>query len=575
MAKDLTIKALENLKPASTRREISDGHTRGLYYVLQPTGVASWAFRYRIANKSKKLTLGPCPEIDLPTARKLAVDAAKMVRDGKDPAAVKQVAKEAERAPAAPIPDLFEDVLELFLKRHAQKNTRPRSYRSTKLNLEKDFLKAWRGRRLSELTRKDVNAILDTIIDRGAPVQANRSLAGLRKMCNWAVGREIITVSPCDHLQAPTVEKKRQRFLTLEEIKLVWTAFDRDGWAFGDIAKLLTLTAQREDEVGGMLWAEVDFNERVWNLPAERSKNGYPHKIPLSDQAIGILQSLPRINHEGKPSTFVFTTTGKTAVSGYSRAKRRFDKLVFELQKKKAVEAGLDPEKVEPLPNWTYHDLRRSATTHLAAMGFQPHVVDAILNHKSGKISGVAAIYNVFEYLDERKEALEAWGKRIEELMSDAGAPIATEAAGQQQQKHALLTDHELLIIAPTMEQYQDILINCLRSGAVTETFARSIADLIDPSARTPLRLVLQRRSSGRPDQKINFDIFYGVAATIDDFAPREKISAAKILERALKLGIDLSIGGNTIDLNTVNRYRRIIADVRAVEREALKKSES
>lgn len=185
MARDLTVKALKNLKPGATRREVPDGHTRGLFFVLQTTGAASWAFRYRFAGKPKKLTIGPYPAIDLPAARKLASEAVQAAARGENPARAKQTAKASARVAADPARDLVDDVVATFIERHAKAKTR--SWAETERMLKKDVVGLWTGRRLSTIGRADVHELLDGIVDRGAPIAANRILAALRRLCSWAV----------------------------------------------------------------------------------------------------------------------------------------------------------------------------------------------------------------------------------------------------------------------------------------------------------------------------------------------------------------------------------------------------
>ena len=197
------------------------------------------------------------------------------------------------------------------------------------------------------------------------------------------------------------------------EIRAFWKGCDELGWPFGPLFRLLLLTAQRRDEVATMEWAEIDLEKRLWSLPREKAKNDQGHDVHLSAQAVDILTALPRI---GVKDGLIFTTNGRTAVSGFSRAKERLDALM-------ATAAGHD---IEP---WILHDLRRTATTGMARLKFAPHVVDRVLNHTSGTIRGVASIYNRFDYLDERRAALEAWGRAVEAMVTGAEAGNVVELA--------------------------------------------------------------------------------------------------------------------------------------------------
>jgi integrase len=412
MAKDLTIKALENLKPGAARREVPDGHTRGLFYVLQPSGAASWAYRYRAAGKPRKLTIGPYPNIGLSDARKLASDAANVIARGDDPATQKQAAKIAAREVANETRDLVENVVETFIERYAKPNTR--SWQETARMLRKEIAGPWRGRRLSNIGKVDVHDLLDKIVDRGAPISANRILAALRRMCSWAVERDLIKTSPCDGIKAPSAIVSRDRVLSDDELRLVWGAFEKTGWPFGPLGKLLLLTGARLREIGEMRWSEIDLTTKTLTISKERSKNGLAHEIPLSAPAIGILESLPRIDGAKGAPGFVFTTTGKTPVSGFSRAKEQIDAAIFDALRRNAT----DPDKVEAPEHWTIHDLRRTAASGMAGIGIAPHVVEAVLNHKSGTIKGVAAVYNRYSYSTEKRAALEAWARALDAIVT-------------------------------------------------------------------------------------------------------------------------------------------------------------
>jgi integrase len=417
------------LKPAGARREIPDGHTRGLFYVLQPSGAASWAFRYRFAGKTRKLTLGPYPALDLKASRQMASDAAQALARGDDPAAAKQQAKLTARAAAEPDRDLVETVAATFVERYAKKQTRERSWRETERLLTREVVGPWRGRRLSAIKRADVHDLLDKIVDRGTPIAANRTLAALRRMCSWAVERGIVDASPCEKVRAPASETTRDRVLTDDEIRGARGAFDGAGWPFGPLAQLLLLTGQRLREVGEAKWSEIDLEAKTWTIPKERAKNGVAHEVPLSEAALRILRSLPHVETGRRPAAFIFTTNGRTAVSGFSRAKAGFDKAILAATRKAALDRGDDPDKVEAPAHWTLHDLRRTAASGMAGLGIAPHVVEAALNHKSGSIKGVAAVYNRYSYSAEKRAALEAWGRYLDALISGAPAANVVELA--------------------------------------------------------------------------------------------------------------------------------------------------
>jgi integrase len=330
MTKALTAKRIENENPGKIRKEIPDGLLVGLYLVVQPSGAKSFAVRYRYAGQPRKLTLGAFPAITLEAARDIGGKALRAAAEGRDPATEKQAAKtDAKKAEAEAVRgqrDLFETVAREFIERHAMKNTRESSWRETAriLGIKSDpdnagkllvveprkgkpptVLDRWRGRKVQDITKRDVIALLDTVRDR-APIMANRNLAAIRKLFNWCVARDVIQISPCSLIEPPAPERSRDRILSDDELRLVWNAAGTDPSPHGSLTKLLILTGQRLAEVGGMRWDELDLKNKLWTLPPDRVKNGQRHEVPLSDPCIEILKALPRIK---TTKGFVFTTT--------------------------------------------------------------------------------------------------------------------------------------------------------------------------------------------------------------------------------------------------------------------------
>ena len=213
----LTAVQIEKLSTPDKRREVPDGRIRGLYLIVQPSGVKSWALRYRAHGIPRKLTLGSFPAVDLATARRRAQEALGELAGGNDPAATKKASRAAARAAREADEDRIERVIELFVERYAKPKTK--DWRETAAMLNREVAGRWKGRRLSQITRADVHQMLDEIVDRGAPIAANRRFAAFRKMCKWAVARGIIDRSPCEGVSAPAAETKRERVLTDDELK--------------------------------------------------------------------------------------------------------------------------------------------------------------------------------------------------------------------------------------------------------------------------------------------------------------------------------------------------------------------
>jgi integrase len=414
MARALTIISVEKASPNGRRVEIPDGGLQGLYLVIQPSGAKSWAYRYRLNGKTRKYTIGAFPKVDLVNARKLARDAVTAVGEGRDPG----VEKKATRHGSGTAPTTLVDLAERFLQRYARRHTRERTWRETAriLGFKPDpkdpeklirtgdgVASTWKGKAIAEIKRADVVELINQIVDRGSPKMANRTLAWLRKMFAWATSQDIETLCPCVGVKSPVPETERDRVLSDGELKSIWETCDRIGQPFGPLTKLLILTAQRRDEVAAMRWSELDLKRRKWMIPRERVKNERPHEVPLSDAAIAVIKTVNRVKSR---DDFVFTTTGISAVSGFSRAKRRLDEKIKELNG-------------EPLEHWTFHDLRRTAATGLEKLHVPLPVTEAVLNHISGSKGGIVGIYQRYEYTDEKREALDKWAGHVEKLISN------------------------------------------------------------------------------------------------------------------------------------------------------------
>lgn len=431
MAKKLTDAALKKMKPGAERREVPDGLLPGLYHVIQPSGGRSWAVRYRAAGKPRKLTLGAYPAIDLSHAREAAGEALRAAAKGDDPAADKQDRKRTARTEAEAGEHRFENAARTFFARYAKGKNRswresarliglvPDKTKADAAHDPKEFIAAkggitakWKGRDIRSIKRSEILALLDSIVDRGSPIAANRTLASLSKLFNWSIERGLIDASPVAAIKPPAPETSRDRVLSDDEIRWLWKATEAVGYPFGPLARLLLLTGQRRDEVAGMTRGELDG--KVWTIPADRAKNNQLHTVPLSSAALDVLAKVPKI--ASRPG-LTFTTTGTTPVSGWSRAKDNLDKELLAAARREALEAGKDPDAVS-VPHWTLHDLRRTAASGMARLGIAVHVVERLLNHRSGTIRGVAAIYNRHDYMSERETAAEAWGRYVTDLVN-------------------------------------------------------------------------------------------------------------------------------------------------------------
>jgi integrase len=298
------------------------------------------------------------------------------------------------------------------LKRDQAEN---RSRHEVERILRREVLPTWGRLRVSEISRRQVLDLIDRIADRGAATLARRCHAYLHRLFRWSVGRGVIEANPMADLPKPGEEVKRTRVLSDKELAHAWKAAGQVGWPMGSAIQLLILTAARREEIGALEWREIDIARNEIRLEGTRTKNGEPHTIPLSAAAQQLIEGLPRMSG-GK---FVFTTTGTTAISGWSRAKDNLDKFMLESAEKAAQERGEDSDEVGIVP-WRIHDLRRTAATGLERLGIRLQVVEALLGHITGSRAGVVGIYQRHDYASEKREAIEKWAAHVASLAGGA-----------------------------------------------------------------------------------------------------------------------------------------------------------
>jgi integrase len=385
MSRSLTDAAVQRLKPpASGQKDHFDKGYPGLALRISHGGAKAWTYVYRLHGKLHRTTLGRYPAMSLPKAREAWREAQLSVSKGENP---------KYRKPSAA--DTFDAVMLEWLKRDQGQN---RSLSDVRRALEYNVLPKWRGRLVESLRRRDVVDLIDAVVDRGAMTTARRLHSHLHRFFRWCVGRGLIEQNPMADLPKPGSVVKRDRVLSDFELSLVWKASERVGWPFGPIIRLLILTAARRDEIGALKWSEL-FSDNI-ELKGNRTKNGEPHSIPLTRAALDILNEQPRI------SEFVFSTRGNTPVSGWSKAKCSFDRECAVLNGGRA------------LPQWRFHDLRRTVATALQRLGTSLQVVEAVLGHVSGSRAGVVGIYQRHGFSQEKRVALEIWCTDLQRIVA-------------------------------------------------------------------------------------------------------------------------------------------------------------
>jgi integrase len=248
---------------------------------------------------------------------------------------------------------------------------------------------------LTKIVRANVAGELGRITKEHGPVAANRSRAYLSTLYVWAIGEGLADANPVVGTNKSAEGGSRERVLNDSELRHVWLcAAEGD---YGVIVRLLILLGQRREEVAALRWSELDLDKRVWRLGCERTKNSFPHDVPLPDAAIALLTAQKK-----RPGRDLVFGEGTGPFQCWSRAKSALDK--------RLQVAGMTAP-------WRLHDLRRTVATRMADIGVQPHVVEAVLNHVSGHKAGVAGAYNRSSYASEKREALNLWASHVTALV--------------------------------------------------------------------------------------------------------------------------------------------------------------
>ncbi len=391
MAEQFTDLMLRKLtSDGADRLEVWDERVPGFGLRVSKAGTKTFMLIYRHRGRSRRLTLGRYPILPLADARDKAIDALRQVNTGTDPIL------EAEKIDDASYQ--FDAVVDDYVERHCKIHNKPSTARESERALKKHFVTEWGKRDIRDIQPNHINKILDALIDKGTPSEANHALGVIKTLFRWCVDRDMLAISPCQKVRKPAKLNSRSRVLTDVELVKVWHAFEAEGYPFGYMGKLLVLTGQRRGEVTEMRWNQIDEARKTWTIPATLAKNNREHVLPLSDAAMAILRTVPRLSDE---RVFPARNNDANAISGFTRAKLRFD-------------------KTSKVAEWTIHDIRRTVATGLAMLGVAPHVIERVLNHVSGTFAGVAGVYNRFQYQDEMRAALEKWAKHVDCLTRHA-----------------------------------------------------------------------------------------------------------------------------------------------------------
>lgn len=407
----ITKQTVDGLRSEGREEYLWDAKLSGFGVKVTPSGAKSYLVQYRMGGRetpTRRYTLGKHGAPWTPAkAREEAERILTEVRRGADP----QKDKHKRRQEAIDL--AFDAYAERFLRLYGE-----RSWNAKTLGDAKRFLTGAKSparmlldkKPLPKIARSDIAAVLDEV-PATSPGYARNLYACLRKLFSWAVSRGDIDRSPFEGFQGPRPVASRDRVLTDEELCLVWLASEQMEYPFGPFYRLLIATGQRREEVSAIAWQELSKERLEWTLPASRSKNGKSNVVPLNVLATELLDRIAG-SELWPPKGYVFTTTGESPVSGFSKAKARLDGLMLKVPCHEG-DSRLVPSDELAITPWRVHDLRRTFATGMQRLGVRFEVTEAVLNHVSGARSGVAGVYQRHDWKEEKRTALENWAKHI------------------------------------------------------------------------------------------------------------------------------------------------------------------
>lgn len=400
--------------PAGNDAYYWDTDLRGFGLRVTPKGVRSYVLQYRLPTRpARRMTIGVhgspwTPEKARTRAEEILMD----VKRGDDPVhAAKKRAREAV--------DLeFSKYVETFTDNYLKIEWKD-AWADAKRQLELHVIPHLKGRALPEIEKHELAKVIQRLNDR--PALARNTHATLRKLFAWAVDQGDLVHSPIP--AAPSGVKARKRVLTPDEIVAAWQASYKLQRPMGQFVRMLFATLQRRSEAAELPWVELSEVNRIWRQDGERVKNEEDHLVPLNTLAVDVLDDIRAGANRWPRKGFVFTTTGETPISGFSKVKKQLDREMLPILQRladKRADALGEQHEIVFLPAWRFHDIRRTGTTQMQALGVPIEVTEKVINHKSGETKGIRGVYNLHAYTDEKRKALDAWGAYLSRLIADA-----------------------------------------------------------------------------------------------------------------------------------------------------------
>ena len=430
----ITKRTVDAAKPGAKDQFIWDDDLAGFGLKVTPRGGKVYVYQYRLARPgsaertpAKRYTIGKHGNLTPDQARKRAKELAAQVDFGIDPrqrelddvAASDEGERRTRESERIEAELAFDKVATRWLDHYEhEKCRRPSSVSLAKLVVNRYLKPAFGDKPMPHLGRADIQPVIDAIpIRRKGMRRAVFAYASI--LFGWAAKRGDITSNPLTEMVKPDAPKSRDRVLTDSELAEIWRASETMPAPFGPFFRLLILTGQRRGEVASMSWGELDRASSTWTIPADRAKNGVAHIVPISDIAADELSRLIKspdgegagdLGDDWPRSGYVLTTTGKTPISGITKAKNVLDAAVLRAR---AGASNLEAPEVAPLPAWRIHDLRRTLATGFQRLGIRFEVTEAVLNHVSGAKGGIAGIYQRHDWKEEKRSALDAWAWHV------------------------------------------------------------------------------------------------------------------------------------------------------------------
>jgi integrase len=423
----LTERKIEKLATEGGRKDrlVFDDGQRGLALRVTASGGRTFLCQYTLHGHKWRVPLGACSALSLSKAREAAAAIMGDVAKGRNPVVLRKEAVAAERARRTRNRLTLRVLIEDWNRAHLI-GRRP-TYAAEAVRALHYAFADHLDDAAEDLDRAAVVRALDALIRRrkrkdgggghkskGAAMTGRTAAYG-RAAFAWAVKRGALSVNPFADLPIAKSIAKRERVLSDAEIAEIWRAVGDATSPYGTIIRLLLLTGQRRGEVAGMTWSEVSEDLTTWTLPAERTKNGVAHSVPLGSLAHDLLAALlPNDPKEAMrvrvSGALVLPGAVGTPFAGWSKAKRALDKAIIDNRAKTATAAGAGPS---PLIPWSVHDLRRTVATGLQRLGVRLEVTEAVLNHISGSRGGIAGVYQRHDWAAEKRAALDAWTTHV------------------------------------------------------------------------------------------------------------------------------------------------------------------